>query len=97
MMKTLLLLAIFCFLHIKVNRTYDNFENIIEVPPAIYERLMFYANQIYVIGGSKRNVYSSPITATMLFNNGKHYLVTNEKFTSPPYEYLIGFYILKDI
>lgn len=84
------------FCHIKLISTVEAFQDIIEVPPAIYERLMFYDNQMYVVGGST-SALAGNISTTILYNNGKYYLRARNGFNVPVYKYLIGFYFLKDI
>ena len=84
------------FCHIKITHSIGVGDNIIEVPSAIYERLMYHHNLMYVVGYDYEP-YGGNITTTVKFYNGKYYLRTNNRFTSPPYNYLIGYYFLKDI
>lgn len=84
------------FCHIKLTSDTEAYQDIIEVPPAIYEHLMFYDNIMYVVGGSN-SLIAGDIVTTVVYDNGKYYLRSKTGFGSPPYGYLIGYYILKDI
>lgn len=84
------------FCHIKLIHYVGSYSNIIEVPPAIYERLMFYDNQMFAVGNNGEPI-SGSIFSTIASDNGKYYLRSKSGFNSPPYKYLVGFYILKDI
>ena len=95
-MKILLLLEMCFFCHIELTRYIASNENVIEVPPAIYEHLMFYDNNMYVVGGGTYGL-AGDVRTTMLNDNGKYYLRSIDAFSAPAYKYLIGFYILKDI
>ena len=84
------------FCHIKLTHTIEVNENIIEVPSAIYKRLMIRFNAMFLVGYD-RAPYSGQISTIIEFSNGKYYIRSNNRFTSPPYNYLIGYYFLKDI
>ena len=84
------------FCHIKLSHYISSYVNIIEVPPAIYERLMFYDNQLFAVGNNGEPITGS-IMSIIVSDNGKYYLRSKNGFSSPPYKYLIGFYFLKDI
>ena len=84
------------FCHIKLTSDTEAYQNIIEIPSAIYERLMYYNNQMIVVGG-KKNALAANVVIIIVSNYGKYYLCPTTGFGVPPYEYLIGFYFLKDI
>lgn len=96
MMKILLLLVMYFFCHIKINRSINAYENIIEIPSAIYERLMYNFNVMFLLGlvGAP---YSGTVLTTIENYGGKYYLTSSTSFSYPPYEYLVGYYFLKDI
>ena len=86
------------FCHVKLtNKFYGEETDIIEVPPAIYERLMFYGSWMFVVGGGADFTLVGDVTTHIVSDNGKYYLRTMNPFNVPPYEHLIGYYLLKDI
>ena len=95
-MMIILLLLVIYFCHIKLTSYVQSNQNIIEVPPAIYKHLMFYSNQMVLVDGSNGGLASNIITYIQ-FDNSKYYLRSKNSFSSPPYMYLFGFYVLKDI
>lgn len=100
MMKTLLLLGIFCFLHIKITKDFNQNDNIIEIPPAIYDRMCNKGIQAQLSSNKDNNTsnfwFDTGIRKSS--SDGKYYLFTGRNIpdTFIGY-YLVCWYVLKDI
>ena len=71
-------------------------ERLIEIPPAIYDRLLFYTNVgalCYPVNGLAANIL--PLSAIKYEN--KFYLTSAAKFSAYGNRYIYGTFILKDI
>lgn len=98
MMKTLLLLEMYFFCHIKVNKPISEFGHIVEIPPAIYDRMVNKANIIYTMSTMDdiTDVFDVHVGVTKFSSDGKYYLYSYKAINITG-NYLIGYFILKDI
>ena len=85
------------FCHIKLSKTIQVGEPIVEVPPAIYNRLLYTTNsmsrqlsKIGVVGG-----YFSSVGVKEL--NRKYYFYSDALINGEIYSYLTGIFYIKDI
>ena len=90
------------FCHIKLPFVHpaeiiDKDENIIEIPSAIYDRLEFHSTRMMLAatGDNKKQGDIKVIYTTL--DSGKHYLRCPESINTTAYQYLTGYYLLKDI
>lgn len=85
------------FCHILVTHPIDKDQPIIEVPPAIFDRIIYYSatfNQVPSSLGTSK-VYDVTMYVKTA-EDGKHYFYSIGNITLVDY-YLVGYYILKDI
>lgn len=68
---------------------------LIEIPPAIYDRLLFIAN-VGSSGLTSSSSYSGYFTLTVIEYN-KHYFTTKSDLPNFNDRYIFGIFILKDI
>lgn len=69
---------------------------IVEVPPAIVDRLMNYSSQ-FTGGVLGSNPTSIRITCYIKYDNGKYYLCTGATITYQAETFIWSIYYLKDI
>lgn len=98
MTKILLLLAICFFCHIKMGKDFEASEGIIEVPPAIVQRLLHYTSQMERVASNFNTSLSYTGAVGIKYDiPTKKYFLFSPSATTKDYSYLIGFYLLKDI
>ena len=86
------------FCHIIANKEIVQYENIVEIPPEIYKRMLNKSN-IFIISGVVDEVSASDyvmVGVTKNLDNKKYYIYTANAVNSIG-SYLIGYYMLKDI
>ena len=80
------------FIHVKLNRAFESNENIIEIPPEIYYRVINYSIMGTLEGLDKNYVNSFTWKAFISEENGKYYIKTavelNGNFVFSAYMYL---------
>ena len=88
------------FLHVKITKSYDVWNNIIEIPNAIYERMYHKSLQIQ-ISSNKDNYSSEKWIKSGIYKSDsdeKYYLYTSDKISEEFIgSYLVAWYALKDI
>lgn len=100
MMKILLLLAIFCFLHIKITKKFKANDNIIEIPKAICDRMYHKSLRVQLSSNLDNDTLSFWIISGIResFSDGKYYLYTDNNISDTYVGfYLVSWYALKDI
>ena len=88
------------FCHIKIKKAIPENEPIVEIPPEIYDRMLFFSQQFNMVQPYPNVYAANTIVVSVAANkpeyNNKYFLFTER----PIYEkglYLAGFFILKDI
>lgn len=86
------------FCHIKMGKDFEASAPIIEVPPAIVKRLLYYTCQMVRVASSY-NTSLSYMGAVGIREDtiAKKYFLFSPTATTKDYTYLVGFYLLKDI
>lgn len=99
MMKILLLLEMCFFCHIEIKKVILKTEPIVEIPPEICDRMLFFTqtlNQVArVFGVTLNRTVNVGINGSKL-GDRKYFLFSNNQINDIG-TYLVGFYILKDI
>lgn len=85
------------FCHIKLSSQVQIGEHIVEVPPAIYNRLLCTTANMTRERFVLNDYASYAISTTITQDNGKYYLIANGVVNGKLYNYLNGIYYLKDI
>lgn len=85
------------FCHIYIRKSFSVKENIVEIPQEIYDRLLF-KSQRFIDAKNFDSFISSDSyeVGVRSANDKKHYLISNASIGAVG-DYLVGFYILKDI
>lgn len=86
------------FCHIKVTKELDRYSHIVEIPPEIYKRLLHKTGLFKCLGAINEDIitYSVNVGVSMDNSNGKYYFIPEDDIWGVG-NYLIGYYILKDI
>ena len=88
------------YLHTKITKNFKENENIIEIPPSIYDR-MYYKSLQCMLAGTEDNLISYDwvnIGVKKSSSNGKFYFYTSANIGNNYVGYyLISWYVLKDI
>ena len=84
------------FCHIYIRKSFSANENIVEIPPEIYDRLLFKSQRFNNAKNFDSFISSDSYEVGVRSRNGKHYLISNASIGVVG-DYLVGFYILKDI
>lgn len=92
MMIILQLLEIYFFCHIKTNRNIPPNTKIVDVPPAIVDRLMYKSCLFMRV----TNIDNDPSSSTISVGFRDNYLYSKINITDKTI-YMVGFYYLKDI
>ena len=85
------------FCHIMLSKSVPTGEHIVEVPPAIYNRLSYTTNSMFRERYELGVFASYAISVGIVNDGGKYYIVANGLVNGKLYKYLTGFYLLKDI
>ena len=98
MMTILPLLAIYSFVILRLAEKLTAETNVVEIPPAIYKRLLSNSCQFMgsVIGDSRPAVNWYNFSTRKSPDDGKYYFYTSQDIDKS-YDYVLGYYILKDI
>lgn len=88
------------FLHIKITKEFHKYDNIVEIPQAIYDRM--YHKSLYIqLSSNTDNDYTcfwlnSCISKSI--SDGKYYLSTSDDISNSFIGfYLLAWYVIKDI
>lgn len=84
------------FCHIKIKKVIPKFEYIIEIPPEIYDRMLFTTQKFNKVNYALNVTASSTVDIGVMVDNNKHFLFSNIDVTGIN-GYLVAFFILKDI
>lgn len=84
------------FVHFKYENSAEIGTRLIEIPPAISDRLLFFSN-MFIVAYDKKNTNCSQTVVTIIDYNGKSYLTNKAKFNASKGKYFFGIYMLKDI
>ena len=98
MMKTLLLLGMYFFCHIRVTKNIAKHDNIVEIPPEIYKRMLYITN-IFISSGKLDKVsatYFIKVSVLKDIYSEKRYMYVASDVNGIG-DYLIGYYILENI
>lgn len=98
MTKTLLLLEICFFCHIRIKQDIISGSNIIEIPPAIAKRMIYLTNlmlRVSVASGVRSTTQAS--VGVKLTDDKRYFFISSSSITSSTTDYLVGFYLLADI
>lgn len=69
---------------------------LIEIPPAIYDRLLFNSNMCYGVYNHNNAHAGSIVVSTVNYKN-KYYLATRSDMIANKDRYIFGIFMLKDI
>lgn len=97
MMIILQLLAIYFFCHIAVSKDIPSGDNIVEVPSAIVDRLIYMSALFMRVTSKINNLAAANISVGVRNNDGIYYLYGGSDITASNINYVVGFYLLKDI
>lgn len=85
------------FCHIWIDTPKPGREPIVEIPPAIYNRMLYFSTQLTAT--KKLEEYEShfqPLVAIKTLEDGKHYLFSFNPMETVDF-YLVGYFMLQDI
>lgn len=85
------------FCHIMLSKEVPTGGHIVEVPPAIYNRLSYTTANMFRERSALGVFASYAISVGIVKDDGKYYIVANGVVNGKLYQYLTGFYYLKDI
>lgn len=97
MMKILPLLEIYFFCHIRITKDIQAGNGIVEIPPKIFDRVEYNSNLMVRVTSKLGTAAAANAAVGMKNISGIHYLYSGSDIDSSTYNYLIGFYLLKDI
>lgn len=84
------------FCHIKVKKAIPKYENIIEIPQEIYDRMLFTTQKFTKVDYAL-NVTTSTDVNISVMQHDKNYFLFSDIDVYGIGGYLVGFFILKDI
>ena len=85
------------FCHIKIIKGALQREPIIEIPPEIYARMLFYTQTFTQVFTGYESDLSYRMSLYVIERDGKKYLSSSTDDLTRLGSYIVGFYILKDI
>lgn len=85
------------FCHIKINKEIQIGESIVEVPPAIFNRLLCTTANLTRQLDTTGTIGGYIVYTGIKEENGKHYIYADTLINGKVYKYLTGIYYLKDI
>lgn len=97
MMKILPLLEIYFFCHIRITKDILAGNGIVEIPPKIFDRLEYKTNLMLRVTSRLGTAAAANAAIGIKDISRIHYLYSGSDIDSSAYNYLIGFYLLKDI
>lgn len=99
MTKISQLLEIYFFCHAQIKKAIKAGDNIVEIPPAIVDRLLYYSN-LLIICSADFNGRATTNTAAGIrreSDDKPYFLFCATDINPVSQRYIIGFYLLKDI
>lgn len=98
MMKTLLLLGMYFFCHIKIEKAVFSNQPIVEIPQEIYDRMLFFTQKFTRVERIDNIIFNTSIIDVGLKQlEDKKYVLFAKDPIFETNTYLVSFYILKDI
>lgn len=85
------------FIHIKITKSVASGGNLIEIPAAIVNRLVYYSNVFYSVWTGLGSANTKNISCGIRESDGKYYIVAGSALNPETDSYLTGNYWLKDI
>lgn len=85
------------FCHIRLTKDIVAGNGIVEIPPKIFDRLGYKTNLMLRVASRLGSVAVANTTVGIKDISGIHYLYSGSDIGFSGYNYLIGFYLLKDI
>lgn len=85
------------FCHILINEDVSSGRNIIEVPSAIANRLLYKSSIMIRASKDFNSLTAANINVGIRNVGGTYYLYGNENIVASKINYIYGFYLLKDI
>lgn len=84
------------YIHIKYEEAAKAETRLIEIPPAIYDRLLFFSN-VCIAAYRHIDANAGNLVMTIINYNNKHYLAPKTNINSGEGRYIFGTFMLKDI
>lgn len=99
MMKILPLSEIYFFCHVRINKDIKAGNNIVEIPPAIADRLLYQTNLLIICStGFNSRLTSNTAAGIRKESDDKPcFLICATDLSPLSQSHIIGFYLLKDI
>lgn len=85
------------FCHIRITKNILSGNGIVEIPPKIFDRLEYSTNLMLRVTSKLGIATVANASFGIKDINGIHYFYSGSNIDSSSYNYLIGFYLLKDI
>ena len=85
------------FCHIMIDKDVPVDTNIIEIPPAIASRLIYFSNLMFRLSSKVNNKGASNAAVGVRVTNNRYFLISSSNIVATTSNYLVGFYLLKDI
>lgn len=86
------------FCHIKIKQDVPANSNIIEIPPEIVKRLLYYSNSFISVLSTFNSVSASPFSIGIKQSrDNKYFFITTSALFRNTTSYIIGTYFLSDI
>lgn len=84
------------FIHFKFEKSASIGSKLIEIPPKIFDRLLFYSNSANTCN-SVLEEQNGSFSLSIKEDNGKHYFYNNTYISADANRYIFSIFILKDI
>ena len=88
------------FVHLKVYNKIDQYSNFLEIPEELYKHMVNKSN-LFIFSGTQDDISGSTdyvrVGVTKSNIDKKYYFYAGDNINSDIGDYLIGYYILKDI
>ena len=85
------------FCHIRIINPVLKKQPILEIPPAIYDRMLFTSQKFNQVFTDDNNFLSTSLLLGVIDVDGKKYFSCNNEDLKTSNTYAVGYYILKDI
>ena len=85
------------FVHIKITKDVAAGTNVIEIPAAIVNHLVYHSNVFYTVRTGLGNANAATIPCGIRELSGRYYIVVSNAINTQTSNYLITNYWLKDI
>ena len=85
------------FIHIKITEDVEPKGNIVEIPKAIYDRLLYYSTMYLGVLAESRAAGAARLSGGINFADGRYYVAVTSQIDAATINYLVSCYCLKDI